>query len=106
MAENCLKWLKTKMDRESFAVPHSLTPFRQTPVAKMPHSKKEVILLQDAYDAFPIHTQIAMMCPFCRLTHVPSYPPEQVSYFKNPYTRRSWTPMCADCSEKTLATKQ
>jgi hypothetical protein len=90
------------MDRESLVVSHRLTPFRHSLTTKMPSDKNSVSLFQDAYDYFPLHTQISLLCPFCRASQVPTCPPDEVAYWKNPYTRRSWTPMCAACSQKTL----
>lgn len=106
MADNCLKWLKTKMDRECLVTSQLLTPFRHVPVPKMPRDEHSVSLCQEAYDYFPLHTQISLKCPFCKQCDIPTYPPDEIAYWKNPYTRRSWTPLCAECSQKTLVPRK
>jgi len=110
--EKCLKWLKTKMDHSYVTLPERLTPFRHSGHSteqttqrgrgkgKQTDQNDKVFLNQCSYEYLPVHNSIDVACAFC--THPISVTQQQVHFWKNPYTRKSWTPMCDGCARKSI----
>lgn len=100
--DKCLKWLKTEMDHGVTCVPNRLTPFRHPELAGLGHGlpASHVTIRQDSYDLFPLHPAILLKCSFC--DHSVQVHDTDTFHWKNPYLRKSWSPLCQDCARKTI----
>jgi hypothetical protein len=104
--DRCLKWLKTRMDQGCVAVSVQLAPFQHhSPFTSSndDDESRDTIIQRDSYDCFPVHPRIDVQCTFCgQPAHISQ---SDSHHWKNPYVRKSWSPLCRDCAGKTLTSK-
>ena len=97
--DECLKWLRLKMDQTRTISLPNMNPYRQefnnTNTEDSEEKSKDCIILSDlTYDYFPM-APMQLQCVICQ---IPTTEPQH--YLKNPYSRASWLPLCPDCGIK------
>lgn len=95
-SEHCLKWLKSQMDGSSSSNGNGNSPYRHHHADVSASSSSSAICLIDrSYEYFPLSNNIALKCIFCDQCFQSG---QECNYWKNPYVRRSWLPVCSDCA--------